>query len=221
MPMDSGIVELNSSLDLDQPIPAPSGEMTEDRVIGKFWPDNYSLVGPPVRVFDLEDIADNLAVSGFMVPWIAAKIREELKNGTVFQNVSRMGDGWRGRADGVKAEYRMASRDELLNFAETVRAANVTGHAMSRRSQEKEYILHYLDSNEVREHYETLPRQAKVVLDILNDSGRENLTEAAIEVLLVEGAEKLRTKQEPMKIFAFYRKVMVDGGHLEEVGNDE
>ncbi len=195
-------------------------EMTEDRVLGKFWPDNYTLIGPPVRVFDLEEVADSLAVSGFMVPWIAAKIREELRGGTVFQNVARITESWRGRADGVKAEYRMASRDELLNFAETVRAANVTGHAMSRRSQEKGYVLHYLDSNATREHYETLPRQAKVVLDILNDSGRENLTEAAIEVLLVEGKEKLRTKQDAMKIFAYYKKLFVEGGHLEELDQE-
>lgn len=204
---------------LDQ-VNLPPVEMTDDRVIGRFWPDNYSLMGPPVRVFDLDEVADNLAASGFMLPWIAARIREELKSGTVFQNVARMGDGWRGRADGVKAEYRLASKDELLNFAETVRHANVTGHAMSRKSQEKAYVLHYLDSTKTREDYEMLPKQAKVVLDILNDSGRENLTEAAIEVLLVEGANSgtLKTKQDPMKIFAFYRKNLIEGGHLEEVG---
>jgi len=195
-------------------------KLTEDKVIGKFWPDNYALMGPPVQIFDLDEVADKLAASGFMGPWISAKIREELKNGTVFQNVARMGDGWRGRADGIKSEYRMATIDELLNVASTVAHANVNGHAMSRRSQEKAYVLHYLDSDPVREHYEALPRQAKVVLDVLNDSGREELTEAAIEVLLIAGAEKLRTKQHVMKIFAFYRKQLIEGGHIAELGEE-
>lgn len=204
--------------ELQESPPSRGSELTEDKVIGRFWPDNYALMGPPIKVFDLTELADNLAASGFMLPWIAAKIREELRAGTIFQNVARMGDGWRGRADGVKAEYKLASKDEILNYAETVRHASISGHAMSRRSQEKGYVVHYLDSDPVRESYEKLPRQARVIMDVLNDSGREILTEAVVEVLLLEGKEKLRTKQDVMKIFAYYRKDLLEGGHLEEVG---
>jgi len=39
----------------------------------------------------------------------------------------------------------------------------------------------------------------------------------AIEVVLTENQDELKTKQDPMKIFAFYRHRLVEEGHLEEV----
>lgn len=194
---------------------AKKNEASENRVLAKFWPDEFTLMGPPSVVLDIEEAATNLAESGFMRSWIVAKIRDALKAGETFQHVKRVGAGWKGRDDGVKAEYRIATRDEVVNFAETQKHAEISGHAITKRAQEKSYLVHYLDSNDSRAKYDALPKQAKMILDIFNESGRDTLTEAAIEVLLTEQAVRLKSKQKPMQVFGYYRSMLVRDGLLE------
>lgn len=197
----------------------PPVELVEDRVVVRFWADEFALTGPPVVVLELEDVVEKLASSHFMIPWIANQIRGALKSGEVFQNVHRVTERWRGRADGVKSEYRVATRDEVLNYASTGQNASLDGRPVSRRSQELSYTLHYLDSDGVRAAYERLPKQARLMLDLLNESGRTTLTEAAIGLLLSDAvkAQKFRTKQEPIKVFSFYRNQLIEEGHIEEL----
>lgn len=193
------------------------GQELSQKVLVRRWPDAYSLVGDPTTVLDLDQAAFGLAESGFMRAWCASKIKEALLDGTVFQNTKRIGDDrWVGRADGVVSEYKIATKDELISAADSRNnAAFVSGRALSKRAQEKAYELYY--DNAVESVYWQLPKQARTILDILEESKRGSFTEAAIEVLLVEAATRLKTKQEPMKIFGFYRQPYLKGGHLKEV----
>jgi hypothetical protein len=184
------------------------------KVIVSRWPDDYTLIGPPVIVLDLDEAAKNLAVSGFMTSWVAEKIKEAMLDGVVFTNTRRLTDSWKGRADGVVSEYKVASQEEALVAANSGATAHVTGK-VSKRAQEKQYEV--LRDDSVGSSYHSLPRQAKVILDVLAKSGVSPISEAGIEHVLVENAELLKTRQEPMKIFAFYRRPFLDGGHLKEL----
>jgi hypothetical protein len=172
----------------------------------------------------MDQIAEGLAKSGFMIPWIVDKIKDHLKSGGVFLN---KGQGKGDYEDAlvpnghqvaliVKSEYRLATEKEVLDYVDNAEYASVTGHAISKRAQEKAYALHYHEGPKLIEAYDSLPRQAKVILDLLNDTGRESFTEASIQMILLDGKELLKTKQEPMIIFGFYRKRLIEEGHLEE-----
>ena len=189
------------------------------------WPSQMGpVVGPSLIIADIDKIVDSLTVSGFMRPWIASKIKEHLLSGGVFTN---RGETKADDEDPIvpngesilvrpRSEYRVASEGEVLDYVDHVQFANVTGHRVSAKAQEHVFILRYHEGVELIQAYERLPRQAKVVLDILNESGREQLTEASIEVLLVEQEERLKTKQGAMKIWGFYRHRFIEEGHLEE-----
>lgn len=192
-----------------------------DKVFVQQWPSEWSVVGPPKMIKDLEEVADGLAESSFMKVWISSQIRKALSEGHVFKNVGRITEAWRGREDGVKTTYQIAKRSQVLDVAEHVQFANVTGHAISRRAQSKSYVVHYLDSDSTRSSYEELPKQAKAIMDILNDSGRDSLTEAAIEVLVVQSADQLKSKQSPDRVWGFYRSRFIKEGHLEEIDAED
>ena len=193
------------------------------------WPGPMGpVVGPALMILDLNYTAEALSISGFMRPWIVEQIKEHLKSGGTFTNrgMTVHDDEEALVSNGqvlgmqVRSEYRMATEQEVLDYVDTAKFANVTGHRVSARAQEKGYILHYHEGVPLIEAYDRLPRQAKVILDLLNDTGRENFTEASIEVILTENQDALKTKQEPMKIFAFYRHRLVEEGHLEGIGEE-
>lgn len=183
------------------------------------------VVGPSLIIMGLDEVAEALAISGFMRPWIVGQIKGHLASGgeftnrgaTVRDNEPALASNGQVLDMQVKSEYRMATESEVLNYVDTAQFANVTGHRVSARAQERGFLLHFHEGAELIEAYDRLPRQARVILDLLNAAGREQFTEASIEVVLVEHADELKTKQEPLKIFNFYRHRLVDEGHLEEV----
>ena len=193
------------------------------------WSGLDQLVGPNVFIITIEKAAAALAMSGFMRPWIENQIADQLRLGAVFINHgATMQDDEpaivpNGRTPYMRprSEYRMATSTEVLDYVDTARLADLSGHRVSKRSQEKAYVLHYHEGAHLIERYDKLPNQAKIILDLLNDTGRENFTEASIELILTENKEELRTKQEPMKVFAFYRHRFIEEGHLEEIGGGE
>ena len=183
------------------------------------------VIGPNIIIGDLDKIADALVGSGFMHNWFLEKVKEHLLSGGVFTNRGEHRSDYEDSivpngqvvAMQVRSEYRMASEKEVLDYVDTQQFANVTGHAISKRAQETRYALHYHEGAKLIEAYDGLPRQAKVILDMLDEAGRESYTEASIEMILSEGADRLKTKQEPGKIFGFYRRRLIDEGHLEEL----
>jgi hypothetical protein len=189
------------------------------------WPSPMGpVVGPSLIIADIGKIAESLAVSGFMRPWIVEQIKAHLLSGGEFLNKGQTKDDDEdalvpnGEASIVRprSEYRLATEGEVLDFVDHVQFANVTGHRVSAKAQERILILRYHEGVALIQAYENLPRQAKVILDILNESGREQLTEASIEVLLVENEERLKTKQPAMRVWGFYRHRFIEEGHLEE-----
>jgi hypothetical protein len=201
------------------PATSPPGEdrrRMSNKVVVHRWPDSYSLMGSPTLVLDLEEACDQLAQNPWMKNWLAARVREALLAGECFTHEKRIDEGWRGRPDGVVGEYRMATEEEILNYVDTTQFANVTGHAATKRAQENRYDLHYHEGAALIRAYENLPRQARVVLDLLAATGRDSFTEASIEVVLTEGEEQLKTKQKPLQIWNFYRKRLVEEGHVSE-----
>lgn len=198
-----------------------------DKIRIQRWPGPMGpVVGPSLMILSMKRTVEALSVSGFMRPWIEEKIKEHLLNGGVFLNrgaemaqteeaIVPNGSAVSLR---VRSEYRLATKDEVLNYVDTEAFANITGKNISRRSQEKSYVLHYHEEPALIEAYDKLPRQAREILDILVETDRESFTEASIEVVLTEQADRLATKQEPMKIFAFYRARFISEGHLESTG---
>ncbi len=189
------------------------------------WGGQYGpLVGPSVIIANIDKVAEGLAMSGFMLPWIVGAIKAHLLSGGTFKNTGtdRSGDEMAIVSNGeslsihVRSEYRMATEKEILDYVDHEQYANLTGKTVTRRAQETAYVLHYHEGPKLIEAYDNLPRQAKVILDLLNDTGRETFTEASIEVILAEKAGLLKTKQDPIKIFGFYRRRLIDDGHLEE-----
>jgi hypothetical protein len=182
------------------------------------------VVGPSLIIADINKVAESLAGSGFMKPWVIGEIKKHLLNGGAFMNRGASRAEYEDAvvpngqvlAMQVRSEYRMATEKEVLDYVDNQEFANLTGHAVSRRAQEKGYILRYHEGPAVIMAYDRLPRQAKVILDLLNDTGRESFTEASIEVILAEHADELKTRQEPIKLWGFYRRRLIDEGHVEE-----
>jgi hypothetical protein len=194
------------------------------------WPGEFAVIGPSLLMLSVDKAAESLANSGFMVPWIIEQIKSHLLSGGLFTNRGRgkvIGEEPAIVPNGealylrVRSEYRLATELEVLNWVDSTEFSSATGRKISRRAQEKGYTLHYHEDVDLIKAYDHLPRQAKVVLDILNEAGRESFTEASINVLLSEATsiERLGTRQDPMSIFAYYRKRLVDEGHIEEVGD--
>lgn len=217
---------MDNQSDDDQLTPVTPGDKMSSKVRVQRWPGIQGpVVGPSLIMLGLDKTAEALCVSGFMKPWLQEQIKAHLLAGKSFINrgATNRDDELslvpNGQVLGmrVRSEYRLATEKEVLDFVDTAEFANVTGHSVSRRAQEKGYILHYHEGAELIASYDELPRQAKVILDLMNDTGRENFTEASIELILTEHKDELKTKQEPLKIFAFYRRRMIDEGHLEEV----
>lgn len=194
------------------------------------WPGPMGpVVGQSLLIMDLDTVAESLILSGFMAPWLIERVKEHLKSGGVFINKGQSVKDFEkvlvpnGHSiyHQVRSEYRMASEKEMLDYVDHAQFASVTGRKISARSQEKAFLLHYHEGVPLIEAYDKLPRQAKVILDLLNDTGRENFTEASIELILTENKDALKTKQDPMRLWGFYRHRLVEEGHVEELGDDE
>ena len=190
------------------------------------WPSDGPVVGPALMMVHLDKAAGWLYESNFMRPWIESKIKEHLLLGGAFVNRGRgpKENEAAGPPNGeqisvrVRSEYRVATELEVLNWVDNDSFA-ASGKTVSKRAQEKGYLLNYQQGARLIEAYENLPRQAREILDILNEAGREQFTEASIQVLLEEkpAIERLKTKQAPMLVWGFYRKRMLEEGHLEEI----
>ena len=190
------------------------------KVLVKRWPDSYTLIGPPLQVRDIDEASDLLAQSPWLRNWVAIKIKEAFLAGETFTRYCRIGDGWRGRDDGVVAEWRLATDEEVFQFVDESKFASMVGHAVTKKMQSHGYTLRYHEGAKLIKLYDSLPRQAKVILDLLNETGRENFTEASITMVLAEHIERLSTKQEPRILWGFYRRRLIDEGHLEEVEDE-
>ena len=54
--------------------------------------------------------------------------------------------------------------------------------------------------------------QAKIVYCVIAKAGDKGITESALAAALVPAG--LVTKQEPLRIYRFYRKMLMDGGYI-------
>jgi hypothetical protein len=59
-----------------------------------------------------------------------------------------------------------------------------------------------------------LPRQAQVVARILKDTGKSEFSADEVRELLEKNKEEIGTKQDPFKIFEFYRSKYMQKGYL-------
>lgn len=169
--------------------------------------DGYSLVGPPVVIFPLEETAKLLRRSGFMDEWIERKISEALAAGHEFVRRSP-------ETGGVASVYKMATDDDVLFLAD---AGMLTDRPARRRSStEQAFILRFQTTDDLKAKFANLPRQAQVVLSLLKAAGRDRFSMGAIEVIMTENVESLKTRQDPVRIFAFYKNRFLSEGHLEE-----
>ena len=62
----------------------------------------------------------------------------------------------------------------------------------------------------------SLPKQAAICLSLFIESGKtDGITEAELAELLRQNGFRLNTKQDPWKIFSFYKKLYQEAGILE------
>jgi hypothetical protein len=223
--METTTQEVNA--DVQREAAAALSQRISDKVRVQRYPSALGpVVGPALIISPLQKVAEALADSGFMRPWVVQKIREHLLSGGVLTNRGMDASDYEPAiiSNGqqlhmqVRSEYRMATVQETLDYVDNQEFANVTGKAVSKRSQDKKYFLRYHEGPALIGAYDALPRQARVILDILNEAGRESFTEASIEMVLTENIERLKTKQEASVLFGFYRKRLLEEGHLEEAG---
>jgi hypothetical protein len=78
----------------------------------------------------------------------------------------------------------------------------------ARLSNTKEYTVHVDGDTTV-----VLPPQAISLLAILFEQDKETWTEVELHSL-ISGHTEISEKQEPWKVFAYYRKTLVDAGFL-------
>ena len=60
----------------------------------------------------------------------------------------------------------------------------------------------------------SLPPQAIELVGIILNDSNDSWTEPELQKLIDENSEVLKTKQEPWKIFQYYRKALIDAGFL-------
>jgi hypothetical protein len=195
-----------------------------EKVIVHRYPDKYTLLGSPVRVLELDEACEALASSGFMIDWIREAIRQHLLAGGSFKHfvdLHAIDGSWKGREDGMLSEYRLATRDESITYVDDRAFHQATGKRITKHAQEETLHLRYLDSDVIRELYEHLPKQARTILDVLNESGKSSFSLAGIEIALSDCKERLKTKQDPMRIFNFYKKRLAEEGHLSPDSADD
>jgi hypothetical protein len=175
-------------------------------------------MGPPTTIMDVDDAAEALSHSAFMRVWCANKIKECLLAGDTFEHSCRTDvDGsWRGRPDGVVARYKLANDDEIQSAADHSAVVS-TGHAVSKKALDKGYQLFYMSDADRTAAYSTLPFQAKKVLDLLKEhGGGDTFSELRVHAIMTEHGAVLKTKQDPMKIFAYYRSTFLKQELLKE-----
>jgi hypothetical protein len=181
-------------------------------------------------VVPIDKAAQGLAVSGFARSWVVQRIKEHLLAGGTFLNSGKMltDDEPALLANGEqlyvhpRSEYRLATDQEVLDYADVAEHAAITGQTLSRRSASKAYVLRYHEDLARIVSYDELPSQAQIILDLLNEAGRPRLTEVSIAIILEEGKAKGRlvTRQEAMTVFGFYRHRLVEERHLELMESD-
>ena len=200
-------------------------EVTENMVRIQRWAGIVgTLAGPPLIIVDIDKAAEGLYHSGFMREWLVEQIKHHLLSGGTFINKCRnvrddeMAIVSNGEALSmqVRSEYRMASQADVITYVDSVKLAEVAGKKVSARSQSKTYSLHFHEGVELIQAYERLPRQARTILDLLNETGRDQFSEAAIQVIMTQNVERLSTTQLVERIFGFYRHRFIEEGHLKE-----
>lgn len=172
--------------------------------IDRFPHDGYGLVGPPTIVDDLSVITEKMVKSGFLLEWLKARVTEALLNGEVFESRSSV-------SGQLRATYKLATEQEILDFADAQQVEGKGFVKKTARAKSVHYEVTDLD-------HSALPRQAQVILEALKASGRDQFTEASVEVVITASdvKEALKTKQDPMKIFGFYRRRLVNDGFILE-----
>lgn len=81
----------------------------------------------------------------------------------------------------------------------------------NRPREGRKYNLH-IQQPKIEES--TVPPQAKVILRALCETRKRSLTEGEVFEVCGTLAERLKTKQDPILIFRYYRKRLVEDGWL-------
>lgn len=83
---------------------------------------------------------------------------------------------------------------------------------MRAKTNDRTYSLNMKNINQVSH----MPKQATTCLSLIIDSGKiDGITENELAEILRQNGFKLNTKQDPFKIFVFYKKLYVESGILE------
>lgn len=116
------------------------------------------------------------------------------------------------------AQQVIDDANKLIATADIVAAANVTDKQQSSKSpgrpKAKSKIYKFLPFDSDGDNYKRLPKQAKAIIS--NVTVDEDITEADLKDVVVELAETgvLQTKQDPWRIFQYYRANMINSSML-------
>lgn len=112
--------------------------------------------------------------------------------------------------------------DELTRIVALDKAAQIKPEIQALIDQlnastepDKGKLTYYVEVGERKmDPAKKYPRQMIAVHDILVKAGLPKLTLDEIKALMGEHAAELQTKQDPMRIYAFYQKPMADEGWI-------
>lgn len=144
---------------------------------------------PAVMLMPLDDAASALVASGFMRPWLEAKVKEALESGETFT--------WR-KDDSDMATYALATQSEVISLAGQgvgISSPGVDYEKRRRRAADVTYVFNLPAEASARAlAFAELTKQGRVLLEVVAESGAESANLSALEAILEPARDKLGFK---------------------------
>jgi hypothetical protein len=175
----------------------------EQNVVVRRYADNFTLIGRDLIIMPLDNALEALLRSSFMKEWLKARMTEHLEKGGEFC--------CRAETGSPKSLYRLATEAEIMELAvqgklDQARCDAGGGAKVPRRSG-KVYKFSIPPAGKKREAaLSQVKGQGRTILELVAESSATEFTVAALEALLENGRERLKTKPERklLELFRFH-----------------
>lgn len=204
-----------------------------EKVLVERFRDEHTLIGPPLLLRPMYDMAESLVSSGFMRAWLVEQVQNALQKGVVFENRGVSGES-------VKSRYRLATDEDVQGLVKSGQYAAATyqaDRAPDARIKSGEdqgtskdvkklaeliqkhtkaakknpnakarsgYVLAAIPAAKQQVLVDQLQPQGKIIYKMLTEFGQATLTSDQVRQILETRVVELKTKQDVMKLFGFH-----------------
>lgn len=179
------------------------------------FPDEHTVIGPPVMLRDIDWTVDALMASSFMKEWFRNRIIEHLEGGGTFECLS-------STTQKPTSVYRLAKDEDIRELAASgqleVAKGNQTAKSARQKAGNQLMFTIVPSSKKLDAKLEGLTKQARQIIELLRAVGQSEMNEKEVEVSL-DG--KIKTKQPVMRVFGFYKKTFVEQGFITTSGGEQ